>query len=219
MAIFATQKRNRRAAELALLRDLLPGIWSCSRDAATPQLQALLDHYQCSRSSIYEDYLLISERSKIQELVSIVKSKRNSSLQDMKAAIIAARPGCLDNGFNDAAVINAMDFATRLWLFIEPTLTDETLTLEQIVQQKLPKQGTSQRVAGKCLSTDFSAKSLTRRAGFRLLWTSDLSQHLIMTGDSQLHIFRHASILHKYARSVEEYANQPKPDFQNTNVA
>jgi ethanolamine utilization protein EutQ (cupin superfamily) len=84
-----------------------------------------------------------------------------------------------------------------LWLFAEIEIEDEDLMMKQVVEAQLKdvKGGPS---SIPLLSKDFSHKTLTRKAGMKVVWTSNLLEHLQYDGESTVHIFRHAQALGSY---------------------
>lgn len=104
---------------------------------------------------------------------------------------------------DDGSILATLDFVIYLWLFIKPQLEDGTKTLSQVVAEKLPKRTALPYTPGR-LSRDFYAKSLTRKGGVKIEWTSNLSDYLTFVGNARLRLFRHVSALQKYSRSKEK---------------
>ena len=197
-------QRERLSGELAPVRDLLPGVWGLSRTAPSHRLEAYREHWKESVSSVEDADLLLALASQrnVTELIGIVKGNSQGSVEDVETAITGANLNALENGSDPVSVSAALRFAMRLWLFTEPDLSNKSLTLGQLVGQRLPKIASPTPLAHpNSLSDDFSAKSLTRKGGFRLVWTSYLSQHLTFEGTSRLRVFRHAAALRQYANS------------------
>ena len=184
------------------VQDILSGVWGLD-PAAPHQLEAYRDHWKESRSLINNDNLALSSRAHVVELISLVQGKCDLSVQDIESAVRAANLACLEDCYDDESASAALDFALRLWLFTEPDLEEKKSALSEVVAQKLPAALSQSHAPDlPCLSDDFSAKSLTRKGGLRLVWTSYLSEHLLLEG-SQLKVFRHASALRRHAGSKQ----------------
>ena len=199
-------KRKRPSGELAAVRDLLPGVWGLAPTAPSYRLEAYREHWMETVTSIDDADLLLASQQNVTKLIAIVRGSSQGSVKDVETAILAANLDALTNGSDPDSISAALRFAMRLWLFTEPDLSDNSLTLGKLVELQLPQLASSTPLApSMSLSGDFSAKSLTRKGGFRLVWTSYLSQHLTFEGTSRLRVFRHASALRQYAslRSAE----------------
>lgn len=96
---------------------------------------------------------------------------------------------------SDASIHRALQFAIRLWLFVP--LDEELLrgfdTLPMIIERRLRAVGATQGPA-ETLSDDFSQMTLSRIGGLRLVWTSDISRHLVLE-DEYLYCFQHGAAL------------------------
>jgi hypothetical protein len=136
------------------------------------------------------------------ELVDLVAASRDKPIARIAEEIRAADPKWMISATDDDSVLASLDFAIRLWLFIRPELKDGTRTLYQVVATELPKR-TASRHNSSHLSRDFCAKSLTRKAGLKVEWTSYLSDHLTFVGKARLRVFRNVKALRKYSQSRE----------------
>jgi hypothetical protein len=194
-------KRKRPSGELGLVQCLLPSVWGLAPETAPSyRLAAYGEHWRETVTSIDDVDLLLTPQRNVTKLIAIVRGSSQGSVGDVEAAIAKANLDALPNGADAVSVTAALRFAMRLWLFTEPDLSDKSLTLSQLVEKQLPQATTPTTLANyHHLSDDFSVKSLTRKAGFRLVWTSYLSQHLTFEGTSHLRVFRHASALRQYA--------------------
>jgi hypothetical protein len=104
----------------------------------------------------------------------------------------------------EASARKVVNLAIHLWLFTKPETFLWSQDLKDVVRQNLPSCNTPQIPAAEgaqSLSSDFSAKNLTRKGGIRMVWTSYLGEHLTFVGKDQLRVFRHASVLREYAKS------------------
>lgn len=199
-------KRKRPSGELEPVRRLLPGVWGLASTAPSHRLEAYKEHWKETVSSIEDPDLSLTSQQNVTNLIAIVRGNSDGSVEDVETAILGAELDALANSTDPVSVSAALKFAMRLWLFTDPDLSDKSLILSQLVKKQLLQITRSTHLDGlSCLSEDFSAKSLTRKGGFRLVWTSYLSEHLTFEGTSRLKVFRHASALRQYAspKSVE----------------
>ena len=108
-------------------------------------------------------------------------------------------PGWLLND-SDHVLDKILCLSLRLWLFVNPDLEDETMTLQQSVQKFLSKiRGSS----NKWLWLDFCEQTLIKRGKFRIVYTSDIAQHLTFASKSDIRVFSHASVLELYESIAE----------------
>ncbi len=135
------------------------------------------------------------------ELVSLLKDKAREPLQVVKDGLTNPQRSWMPDPVDDISARRAINLAVRIWLFVEPETLQWTQRLRDVVHESLPKIPLLPLVAPGTLSDDFSAKTLARKAGIRLIWTSSLSQHLTLVGNSGLKVFRHARVLRIFAES------------------
>jgi hypothetical protein len=95
-----------------------------------------------------------------------------------------------------------LSFAVRLWLFTKPDLENGNLSLQDAVRKPLSKICSTS--SNEWIWLDFSANTLTLRAGFRIMWTSDLSEHLTFASKSVIRVFSYASVLEQFRRPHSE---------------
>ena len=198
-------KLRRRGATRAaddLSRAILLGVWGLAfghdvhySAAYTDQCTTLLGLLE-GHSSTRVD------RNDIIDLVEIVSANRDKPIAQIRDAIRQADPKWMISAIDDDSTLAALDFVVRLWLFVKPSLEDGTRTLSKAVLAELPERAAFQQNSGY-LTRDFCAKSLTRKCGIKIEWTSYLPEHLSLVGKSRLRVFRHVSALQKYARSTE----------------
>jgi hypothetical protein len=195
--------RRRPRARLPDVRILATEIWLLDDDIQVHQLMAYRDHYKDAKSFIWDDNVRNHNIADVLALVAAIKHHHGSSIKDIKLSISSTQRSFLTKSFNDASVLAALKFAVRLWLFtpIDDCLGDEDESLKAIIERKVtsssmpgPSVATMER-----LSHDLCEKNLTRKAGMKLVWTSDLSEHLQLMGNSTLKIFRHVSTLNSLA--------------------
>ena len=142
-------------------------------------------------------------REGVVQLVAQLKLLGNSSIKDVKSEIQRQQTlwpwmcPC-----DDKTAEQAISFAVQMALFVKPKLENPDITLESAVKTAL---------ADKCLklkgqlSADFSAKSLERKGGMQIEWTSRLDEHLTFTYGTKDHlrIFRHETAIEQYRNSAE----------------
>jgi hypothetical protein len=200
-------QRNER--ELVVVRDLMAGIWGMKVDPGLGDAAAYIDHYSnllASPNIVDQQTLTLRRSEDVLNLVNHLKGKSGASLKIIKDDICAHAPSYIPDVARADAVSNAVDFSIRLWLFTEADLRDEDVTLKESLAKGLAvissKKGSSSRL--KAVTNDFSAKSLARKGGFTLVWTSYLTQHLTFATPSKLRVFRHASVLTEFNRLTSE---------------
>ena len=204
------QTRNRRESHTRLLRE----IWKAQDDHEKyweKRSAAYIKHFEnlipLNRATAFLE--LPSDQDQVLQLVSIVRESAapTATLHQLKGIVASARLPFLSDANDDGAAESALVLAIQLWLFVEPPMEDLNRSLSTAIKLKLPRKASfganASKLATTLLSEDFSAKSLTRKGGFRLMWTSDLSEHLVIKGEHYLYVFCHARILGSY-QSQEE---------------
>ncbi len=193
-------------ARMPVIRTLARDVWQLNDDIEDYQLKAYRDHYRDSHRLILDDNIIIDSASDVVDLVAWLRVGAQS-IKDIKLGLSGTRPSYLKSSFSDSSIVAAVKFAVRLWLFvpIDDQVSDEDLSLKQMIEQKLPHAPTTYRTSSlRSLAAGVCEKDLTRKAGIKLLWTSNLSEHLELIGRSKLKIFRHASVLSSYIGTDEE---------------
>lgn len=198
------QKRIDTAAS-GVARRLLKKVWSLDTLPSEYRSNAYLNHYQdllLTRDLIDGRVLTLKHSQDVIQLIELVKRSKLMSLQQIQNVIQASAPPWLSDKTNIEATQRALEFATRLWLFAKPTFKDLDVKLEDAVKDRflVPRASI---ITSRTLSPDFCAKSLTRKGGIVLVWTSVLSDHLKFASKSQLLVFRHTCILRHYRTGWE----------------
>ncbi len=146
---------------------------------------------------------------KVVNLVNLIKqsAESNASIHEITNHILSAKLSWLSDNNDPEAAKSALSLGVELWLFTEPCFDALDRPLDYAVQHRLeqsvaPPSGSPAK--STMLSRDFSATSLTRKAGFRLMWTSNLSQHLLLKGEKYLYVFCHARVLARYQCGMEK---------------
>jgi hypothetical protein len=122
-------------------RELLLGVWGIN---LSPKVQhyahSYLTHCNELRSLFAEDGLCQANRTEIVELVKLVQLNQDRTIKEIEEEIRKANFQWLNLLAGDESIQNVLDFAVRLWLFIEPDLSDQTLTLPELVERCLPRR-------------------------------------------------------------------------------
>ena len=188
-----------RRSDFAAIRRLLDEVWLVPEDLAQYQIQAYREHFwECRK--VKDDTSIASEKvSDIIKLCEEVNGCLSLSLDDAHDKIRSSyTPGAAQQQLEDRSVQQAISFAARLCLFVP-------LGLELRRSPKSTKQILRDRLASctapgpnRTLKDDFCEKNLTRRANFKIRYTSNLMKHLELQGN-QLFVFRHGTAMRSYA--------------------
>ena len=214
---FGFRGRKGGASLVASKRKLLDKIWDLEGDHGKKRAEAYVDHYKNLRAAkdIPSTDLNFSDSADFIELVEILKQHGKSANQgtespELSTVVAAIREyprRWLLKPNSDEAVQAAIRAALELWLFTDPPLDDLRLTLENAnksyISTKLQSSAASV-TTDRRLSPDFSAKSLTRKGGFYLVYTHSLLDHLTFVSKRHIRIFQHASILRQYQHNSLE---------------
>lgn len=207
---FATVADKKREDEA--LREIFAGVWNLNVEQDVSRPTAYLEHYKQVRTfgNAKSSHLRSASRKEIIEFLAVIKSYHGQSIRVVKDQLRASPPAAIAQHNNDATITKAIEISIRLWLMVEPpSITDDTLTIKEIVAQsfKEPRVPAGAKLIEE-LSHDFSARSLLRKGGIDVVWTSCLCDHLLMDGERQLKVFHYASLLRKYrdANSIERCA-------------
>ena len=196
-------------------KEVLQSIWvsADSNGSRWPRISSpYIQHFNHLTPASRETASLttIDAPGEVVSLVNLVKqsARSSTSIQDIANDILAAKLPWVSKNDDLEAAKSSLSLILELWLFVEPSLLDLNKSLNDVVkghiqQSVTPRSGSS--TTTKMLSSDFSAKSLTSKAGFHLVWTSKLSEHLMLKGKRYLYVFCHASILAQYQRGMERY--------------
>lgn len=190
---------RRKNVEPAVNHDLLGGVWGLDMG---PRVAGYIQYYHDLFSGIIFSGLSLKTPKQVVELVQFVRDRQSKTFSDIRNELVTANPEWVNGHIDDVSAQQIFEFVIRLWLFTEPRVDDLQKDVKHVVHESLP--GKSVPEPGM-LSSDFSAKTLTRKAGIRLVYTNCLSDHLKFVGKSQLMIFCHASVLRQYPESSERY--------------
>jgi hypothetical protein len=196
------RRRPKPRIDRAFTEEVVPSIWGIDPSTCTnSQLRAYLDHYEAASGFMLDNFVILNHAAVIR-LVQTVQTSARSNVQDLLGAIENTQPTCLRQDYQPQSVLAALGFACKLWLFLELDFQDEQKFLTDLISEKLSVVKTGRKPYGEHLSKDFSQKTLVRRAGMSIVWTSDLSQHLELVGTSTIRVFMHAGALSAYSREA-----------------
>ena len=174
-------------------------IWSLGEGSALGRSDPYADHYQRLLAVVDKHIIHLNSTADAADLIKLGKIHKQQDLQTLRDSIRASSPSWLPPNSPDEALDYVVQLGVRLWLFITPDLADSTLALPECVSSTLLRIDGGAKFPGiDVLSPDFCEKSLTRRGGISLVWTSDLSEHLTFESKDRLRVFRHASALKKF---------------------
>jgi hypothetical protein len=204
--LFGSLKQDPKRAQI--IRNLLQGIWGFESPGNLPKSKATscVRHYE---TLLGDQRLLNDDSTTLREsktpsadvitLITKLKRDTDKSLDDIREGLQTTNtPAWLTD---TAAVDEVLTFASRLWLFTRLDLTDGQRTLSKAARAELDKIGGASTNAFVWI--DFSADTLTK-AGLRIKWTSELSEHLTFASNSFIRVFSHASVLERYESSIEK---------------
>jgi hypothetical protein len=211
MRKFPWSKRRQSQALEILLRELW-GLSSTDITLGRVRPEPYINHYQIvlevdnlPATRLYG----VNDPKKVAEIVITVKAHISSTIATAIDAIKDNDSIWANVLVDEAAATSALELACKLWLFSKPSLDDASCTIIEANKRVFASapSGTPSLPTVKVLSSDFSAKSLTRKGGFYLVWTSDLSDHLTFAARDQLRVFRHAHSLQRYRHGSERLVN------------
>lgn len=201
--------QNRRA-----LSDLLSRIWDLDINSNSLQPAGYLQHYRQVHSILDGSLTSIPDRQTVISLLDLVKLDRDLALRQIKDNLKTTGSKWIVTQNVDKAASKAVEFCIQLWLMVRlgPEIhLDDTMGLREIVARSFeispsPSPSWFNAQQRERLSPDFGAKNLIRIGGIDIIWTSFLSEHLLLVGRDQLKVFSHVSLLRKYAQSSERCA-------------
>lgn len=201
----------KKAKQEHALRDILVGVWGLNPGEGLDCPAAYNAYYREWRL-LNSSQLGPSTKGDIIKLVTLVKRLHNQPLGIIKDEIKRSRPNRVLDG--DEAVRKIVDAIIQLWLMIRPqnplSTKENGMTLQEIVAQSIqPQKVPTAAKSIEELSPDFTASNLYNKAGIRIIFTSCICDHLLMSGKHQLKVFHYAALLRKYRedKSVEKYVS------------
>ena len=188
-------------SDLKATRTLIRDIWLIQDELAWHQIKSYQEHIrECRKGK--DDNSIPCE--KVADIVALIHEINLSGPLTINETEEKVRKLCPLNQQtpHKESVHQALYFAIRLWLFVPlySKLQDGAGTLKDLVSDKLNEDLGSG--PNRILKDDFCEKSLTRKAGIKIRWTSDLTRHLELQGN-RLFVFRHGAALKAYADDTE----------------
>jgi hypothetical protein len=193
-----------RRKEQRAVRNLKRVIWSLDEAPLRGSLDPYADHYK-RLLAVKTQLVNLQSPSDVVELARIIKRKKQQNVEGLKKSLLEGSPSCLPHSSSNEVLDGAIRLGVQLWLFTEPDLASGKSTLQECVFSAL---STVSRGSGDhsrdVLSTDFCEKSLTRKGGISIVWTSDLLEHLTFESKNRLRVFRHASAIRLFNNPKSE---------------
>jgi hypothetical protein len=116
----------------------------------------------------------------------------NATIKEHIETILLQSPVWFKDKLTDnARATESITAMVKLLFFTDVIVASSDQTIAQLVHTRLPTKCT---ISQGDLSEEFSAKALERVAGYEFHWTSNLEDHLEMSG-GVIKFFRHAAIL------------------------
>jgi hypothetical protein len=206
--LFSPEPHDPQKAQIT--QNILREVWGFALPHAVPRAKAascfyhyenLLDNRQLLDDQSTRLRESNTQSSDVIKLVSDLKQHAQSSIADIRSFLEHNPPIWLRHPHSREAQDKVLNFAIRLWLFTKPDLRDGNSTLEKAVQSPLSKISTSS--SNEYIWLDFSANTLTQRAGFHIMWTSDVAEYLTFASKSVIRVFSHASVLELFENTEE----------------
>lgn len=200
----------------SLRGQLLQRVWrveDADDDHWIERSAAYISHYK--QVEFAEGSASLGEPFSQEEVIQLVEETRSvvlrkGTVQDIQRALQQSNATFSKKLTTTESVERAVSLVLNLWLFIYPSTQSPGHTIIQLVKSALPAKPSilpaNCSAATTILSEDFCAKSLTRKGGFFLVGTADISKHLTFEGQSHMKIFCHARVLRQYQRSEERYS-------------
>jgi hypothetical protein len=188
------------------VRKLIRELWLIGDSLEWHQVKAYQEHIKECRKAKDDDSIPCAKVADVLKLVDQVKASKHLQVSQIYGRIRAAYSTNQQQQepIHDASIHQAFSFAVRLWLFL-PLTTElrqtSSRTLETTVQD-VTSRFSSPSPDNRTLKEDFCEKSLTRKAGIKLRWTSDLTRHLELR-ENRLFVFRHGAALKVMAGDSE----------------
>lgn len=203
MDILDRSHTNRQGQKRRLLAESLAHeIWNLRLSGQPREAEFCLQYYDSKSAILDLGQVAPKTHRDVLEVVHLLKDGLYQKLETLAKNVISTtpRPACLNVTSNEAATY-ALRFAASLWLFIDASdwSTGETLDAfaKRIVPAHVPQKGPNHE------PLHLNARSLVQIAGFEIVWTSNIADHLrldlVDPKTPQLFCFRHACLL----RNVE----------------
>jgi hypothetical protein len=137
--------------------------------------------------------------------VEIVRDRQTERLDVIRNEIMknypdrTSMPATTADILDENRATNALQFAVRLWLHLSLPLDFPSSlpipSLTEWVKDQLPVRVLDSTFIPGQLSKDFSMTNLFRVGGMGVVWEDDISKHLQLDDDKNIHVFRHSAAL------------------------
>ena len=201
----AWSTRASKRVEQRAVSNLKRAIWSLDEGPALGRFDPYADHCQRLLAAIDKRTFDLNGPGAAVHLVEVIKAYSRQDIETLRNSIRASGLSWSSPSTPDRALDHAIQLGAQLWLFTTPELSNDKLTLSQCVSStllKIRQDAKTPRITA--LSSDFCEKSLTRKGGISIVWTSDLSEHLTFESKARLRVFRHASALRAFSKLGSE---------------
>lgn len=205
--------QRRQQSKCADPAGLLHKVWGLDSHSDVWSPFPYVEMYQSLFSRLDPSMILFPDRPSILKVLDTVKDGRYLHISRIKENLKDLNITWILSKESDEVMNQRIEFLILLWLMIQPgqgLSSEPSTTLKDIVRMSLDYP--SIEVSGpipEFLSPDFKAKSLARIGGFRIIYTSSVSEHLLCTSGHEFKVFVHASLLRKYSKSSEKCVRIP----------
>ena len=175
----------------------LAAIWRLNSNPVSVNLAAYDQHIKSSILLGVNAQLPQLERAvDVIKLVDFLKENCDKSIDHLVADVCRTK---ICEALSEKAAFVGIDLGLRLWLFVSPDLSNRRLSLVESVRCSVSNVGAEigLPIVTK-LSEDFSEETLSKKGGFKVVWTSNLLEHLSFESSGTLRIFHHASALRNF---------------------
>ncbi|KEZ41459.1 hypothetical protein SAPIO_CDS7600 [Scedosporium apiospermum] len=203
----------------AVKQELLPHLWPLS--GGEPQMRSPdeFDAYftylrQECRHGLHHDHAMQSYADMV-FILSIIRGNPSASLTDIRALISRLNSRLSSD---DRKLSASIELAVRLWLMtsvriLMPTHQDDfdvslpwpdNQSLVDVLRRHMSQPPSSPLSTLEHFSPYFNVADMRNIAGFRVLWTNCLSDHLSIRGSS-IYLFNQVSMLKRLRASATRY--------------
>lgn len=195
--------KNHQTLENSACQELLREVWCVDWNyipaySGVPPDRYVMHWKNClneAEEHAEDPELPLSDRRVAAHLVNLVKRRLDDTPVSIRGLIDADRTFATSPTTQMAAgqAQAALHFAVKLWLHLNPELRSATASLKVAIQNCVPTRTDPTKITGY-LPSDFCAKHLSRRGGFKIVQTDRLEQHLTLH-KSTIEVFCNSSLL------------------------
>lgn len=149
-------------------------------------------------------------------LLDIIRDNPQASLSELVTLMQNAHPGLATDR---RKLLKSMEFVVQIWLLVSVKILmplnkyelenslpwPENKSLEDVLKQNLLQPPSTHNASLEEFTMQFNVIDMNKIAGFRIIWTNDLGDHLSIRGSS-IYLFHQISVLQ---RIKESDANSP----------